>query len=207
MGYLFRFATVLFLFAWLAAITIAQSASSASNPSNVTPETAFVSPLKYTNAFFGFSLPLPQGAPLRELSIPSRDPSSHFLFGVKALSHGLTAMTVMADKSDNASADEARKAASGPKGLSVKRIEIGGREFWKSESQEKGPGGKVRSVYFAAALNGYVLRFNIDSFDTKLTDELQHSIEGITFFDPSRAAEVAGPGSRVYIPAASHSAQ
>jgi hypothetical protein len=209
MRYSFRFPTVLFLLLFLAASAFAQSPSPTNKQPDVTPETAFVSPSKYTNAFFGFSLPLPQGAPLQELSIPSHNASSHFLFGLKALRHGLlTAMTIMATKSEDASADDAREAASrGQKERSVKRIEIGGREFWKSESQEKGQGGKMRSVHFATALDGYVLQFNIDSFDAKLTDELQHSIEAVTFFDPAKAEEVAGPGSRAYHPAASHSPQ
>jgi hypothetical protein len=111
----------------------------------------------------------------------------------------------MANKSGSASADDARKAASGPKGQSVRRIEIGGKEFWKGEVQEKGPAGKMRNVYYAAGLNGYVLQFTIVSFDVKLGAELEHSIEAITFFDTAKAEEAAGSGSRAYNPAASHS--
>jgi hypothetical protein len=71
-------------------------------------------------------------------------------FGVNAK---LTFFAVTAQQSSGASSDEARKAA-GPKGLNVTRTEICGREFWKSESQQKVPEGKMRSVGFATALNG-----------------------------------------------------
>ena len=199
-------ASVLILIFRFAASTLSQSPT-AINLSNVTPETAFVSRSQYTNAFFGFSLPLPQGAPLQEFSIRPGDASKHFLFGVKALTRGLSMMTVGATKSENGSAEEARKASSGPNRLVAKPVEIGGREFWKCQSQENGPGGKMRRVCFASVVNGYVLQFNIDSFDARLAEELQRSIEAITFFDPEKAQEVAGPGSRAYNPAATHSPQ
>ncbi len=54
----------------------------------------------------------------------------------------------------------------------------------------------MRSVTFATSLDGYVLEFNIISFDAKLTAQLQHSIESMTFFDPARAKEIAGPESQ-----------
>jgi hypothetical protein len=122
------------------------------------------------------------------------------LFGLQAQKNGLTTFTVTAKQSSGALPEEARKAASGPRGQSVKRIEISGKEFWKSESQVKGPGGKIRNVAFATAINGYVLQLNIVSFDAKLADELQHGVEAISFFDPAKAEEVAGPNSRAYNP-------
>jgi hypothetical protein len=97
------------------------------------------------------------------------------------------------------------KLRPGQKGLDTKKIEVGGREFWKSESQAKGSAGKMRNITFTTAIDGYVLRFNIVSFDPNLTDQLQHSLENITFFDPATAKEIAGPDSRPYRPAsASH---
>ena len=212
--YTFRFITIPSLITCLIAGALAQSNSSTANPPSVTPESGFISTSKYTNAFFGFSLPLPKDLDFRDFR-PSfkEDSSRHLLFGLQSLNANyfgtkvkLTLLTVTAKQSSSASPEEARKAASGPKGLSVTRIEIGGKEFWKSEFQEKVPEGNMRSVGFATALNGYVLQFNIESFDGKRTDQLQHSIEAITFFDPVKAAEMAGPTSRRYSPAASQSA-
>lgn len=213
--YTIRLTTIAFLITCLSAGSVAQSDASTANPASVTPESGFISPSKYTNAFFGFSLPLPQDSPLREFSFPFKgDSPSHFLFGLQSqkVSTGffganvkLTAFTVTAKQSNSASPEEARIAASGPKGHGVTEIEIGGKKFWKSESHQKLPAGKMQSVGFAIALKGYVLQFNIESFDEKLTNQLQHSIETITFFDPVEAAEVAGATSRRYNPAASPS--
>jgi hypothetical protein len=192
----------------LVLMVAAQSDSVAPQTSDATPETSFVSPEKYTNAFFGFSLPLPQDSALREFSLSSKG-DNHFLFGLQSqkVSAGawgpsvkLAVFFVTAKQSGDTSPEEVRKAASGPKGKSTKKIEIGGREFWRSESQEKGASGKLRSVAFVTAFNGYLLQFNIESSDDKLTDKLQHSIEAITFFDPVKAKEMAGPGSVAYNP-------
>jgi len=188
--------------------------SATSNRVGAVPENGFVSASKYTNAFFGFSLPLPQDSALRELNLSfNKDASRHFLFGLQSqkvnsgffgASAKLTVFTVTATQSSSASSDEARKAASGAKGRKVMRTEIGGREFWKSEFQEKVKEGRTWSVGFATALNGYVLRFNIESFDGKLTDQFRRSVEALTFFDPTNARDVAGPESRAYNPAASY---
>jgi hypothetical protein len=63
----------------------------------------------------------------------------------------------------------------------------------------------MQSVAFATAVNGYILLFDIESFDGRLTKNLEHCVESITFFEPGRAAEVAGPGSRPYKPSSSAS--
>jgi len=84
----------------------------------------------------------------------------------------------------------------------VKQVEIGGKEFWESKSQQKVPEGKMWEIEFAAALNGYVLQFDVESFDEKLTEQFERSIEAISFFDPAAAGSVAGPGIQFYNPGA-----
>ena len=192
-----RFATNVLLISCLTGISLAQPGSSTANATTVTPETGFISPAKYTNAFFGFALPLPQNVPLGGMSLRPKSGPVHFLFGVQAQRNGLAVLTVTA-KAEGSVPDGARGAASGPKHLSTKRVEIGGREFWKGESQEKAAGGKMRGLGFATSNSGYVLQFDVVSFDAKLGDELQRSIESITFFDPSKAEEVAGPDCHPY---------
>ncbi|HYL68682.1 MAG TPA: hypothetical protein VEX69_05925 [Candidatus Limnocylindria bacterium] len=59
----------------------------------------------------------------------------------------------------------------------------------------------MQTVKYAAALSGYILSFSIASFDGKFTDEIKHGIESVTFFDPSKAKEIAGADSRPYNPA------
>jgi hypothetical protein len=183
----------------LAPFGIAQSASTA-KPA-VKPESAFVSSEKYANAFFGFSLALPQDPHIRNLIVPSPDSSEHSLFGLQAQTNGLSALSITAiETSGDASSEDAKKVAStsDAPGVSATKMEIGGKQFWKGESLQERAGNKMRSLIYAAALNGYVVKFLVISFDPKLADELQHSIESIKFFDPAKAKEMAGPNSQPY---------
>jgi hypothetical protein len=171
----------------LIAAALAQSAPIA----GTTPEAGFVSSDKYTNAFFGFSLPLPQNASFRDLNLSSIFKGErHFLFGAQSRNNGtLTTITVSADQSREASRNNVRNAAAGPKHLSTKRIVIGEREFWKSASQEKSSAGSMQTITYSAGLNGYILQFTIISFDPKLADALSRNIEAITFLDPAKASQ------------------
>lgn len=160
-----------------------------------TPETGFISPDKYTNAFFGFSLPLPQDPALRGFTLP---PKFHSVFGLQAQANGLTTFAVFAKETSGASSKLARKAAAGPKEQGTRKIEIDGREFWKGGSQQKSSAGEMRTASYVTAINGYLLSFEIVSFDPKLADTLQHCVESVKFFDPIKAREMAGPNSRAY---------
>jgi hypothetical protein len=162
-----------------------------------TPETGYVSDFRYINAFFGFMLPLPHDADLRELPIRS-DGNSHFVYGLQAQRKGLTVLWVQAIKAGGSPTDEAQKAAAGPKGNRTKPIEIGGSEFWKAESEEKSRAGKMHNVTYATAMRGYTLEFIVLAFDAKLGDELLRSIESISFFDPAQAKALAGSNARQF---------
>ena len=186
------------LLIFLSTNLLAQAAPS--QKSTVRPESGFVSHEKYANAFFGFSLSLPQDPYIRDLSIPSHDRSRHSLFGLQAQTNGLTALTVVAtETSARASGDDAKKAVSTPGAISPVKMQIGGKEFWKSESHEEKAGTSMQSLTYATALNGYVVKFTVVSFDPHLTDELQRGIESITFFDPAKAKSMAGPNSHPYV--------
>lgn len=193
-----NFIIVLAAFALLLGVCWAQEASVS------VPESGFISPDKYTNAFFGFSLPLPQDPAFRAFQLPSKG-ASHSLFGLQAQTKnglGLTAFIVIASQMNGASSEEAREAASRLKAKDVKKTELAGREFWKGESQENGTGGKMRSILYATAIAGYILQFQITSFDGKLTKELEHCVEAVQFFDPAKAQDMAGSNSRTYNPVA-----
>jgi hypothetical protein len=190
----------------LAAGLLVTASCIAQQAPNVTPESAFISSEKYTNAYFGFSLPLPGDPAFQGLFLPpSKDGAYHSLFGLKALKKGMTAFTVSARQKNNASMEDARDAASQPKSESVKKTAIGGKDFWKGESQEKSSAGRMRVIAYVTALNGYILEFRIFSFDAKLADDLQHCIEATSFFDPAKAQEGAGPNSRAFNPLAQNS--
>jgi len=186
---------VLAIFSLLLRVCFAQEASVA------VPESGFISPDKYTNAFFGFSLPLPRDSAFHAFQLSSNG-ASHSLFGLQAQKKGLTAFTIEATLMNGASSEQAQKAASSPKAQNVKKIEIDGKEFWKGESQEKSLAGKLWSINYATMINGYLLKFIIVSFDGKLSEVLQHCIEATKFVDPAKAQEMAGSNSRAYNPVA-----
>ncbi len=174
----------------LSCCALAQSASPVSSNPTV-PESGFVAPGKYVNAFFGFVLPLPQNEKIRPLTLPSNQ-TTHVLFGLQTNQNGLAILTVFAKQK----ADLSDKAVSKEAGFHAKPITIGGRQFWVSESQKKAVGGDRNTERdYTTVANGYLLEFAIISFDPDFTKLLQRDIESINFFDPAKAAEIAGSGA------------
>jgi hypothetical protein len=202
-GGVIRLVSVTLLVPLLAIGLKAQTVPLTQSPTSA--DEGFLSPTKYTNAFFGFALPIPDKKSVQIMLLPSQDPSKPYLFGLKSNERGLSAFIVTAVQTAGANSIDARKAATGPKGESATRIEVGGKEFWKSESQERNAGGKMQTLKYAAALSGYVLSFTIASFDGKFTDEIKRAIESVTFFDPSKAKEIAGADSVAFKPGAAPS--
>jgi hypothetical protein len=150
--------------------------------SATTPETGFLSPEKYVSAFFGFSLSLPKDPSFSPFKMTTKSSAAHFLFGVQSRKNGQTMFFCSANQLSDSPSGDPRKSASGPKGRwTVGRVAISGAEFWEGESQEKVPGGKAYEVTYAAALNGYVVAFNIVSSDPKLAEDLKQCVESLTF--------------------------
>ena len=73
----------------------------------------------------------------------------------------------------------------------------------KGISHEKSPDGTVWKATYVKALDGYLLQFNIQSLDREMTENLEHCVEQIKFFDPTKARVVAGDDSRPYNPRSS----
>jgi hypothetical protein len=197
------------LIASVAGCIYAQSNSGA-NVSNLVPEAAFVSSQRYTNAFFGFSLTLPQGISFKQFQLALHDPSRHFLFGLHAglaKSDALNdrpALTTIGISSEQLQHEETVQEYAKQKKLDVTHIKIRGREFWKSETEKNGPGGKLRMIVYLTLMQGYAIEFNIVSFDPKLAGQLKQDIESLEFFDPRRVMEFAGDNSHLYDPSGSH---
>jgi hypothetical protein len=98
--------------------------------------------------------------------------------------------------------DEAKNAAAMGHKKNLEALSVGGKLFWKTESEQKTVLGKMHSLHYTASLRGFILDVSLISYDEKLTDELTRSVESIQFFDPARAKEIAGTGSQPYLPAA-----
>lgn len=177
----------LFVVLWMQA----QSTSPA-----LAPEEAFISADQYTNAFFGFAVPVPQ-LPNAQQFLP-KSQAGHTLFGLQSYGHGLSVFLITADGPGSASEEEVKKAAAGAARQPVKSVMIGGKAFWKSEGEQKSSAGKLRSVNYATALRGYVVTFAIAAFDGKVARELERTVESLKFFDPATAKDVAGSNSRPF---------
>jgi hypothetical protein len=166
------------------------------------PETSYVSAQAYTNAYFGFTIPLPPHRPFQLVDLSaSQKPFQHFLFGVEYSHKGLTTLLISANQASGNVYDEAKRAAAAGHKKDLGGMSIGGKLFWKVESEEKTVAGKMHSLHYTAPLGGYILDLLLVSYDQKVTDELRRSIESLRFFDPARVQEVAGPNCRAYLPA------
>ncbi|HVH89450.1 MAG TPA: hypothetical protein VM912_22225, partial [Terriglobales bacterium] len=169
------------------------------------PESSFISPHQYTNAFFGFALSIPGGCRFQVFDQSDSDkPSEHFLFGEKCPGKGLTTFGISATPVLGSADDDVRKAVLLPRmgpGVSPQPLSLGGRLFWKNALEEKTLWGqKVWRARYATLAKGFVVLFWMSSFDSRLAANLRQAIETIKFFEPSRSGEMAGLESRPYLP-------
>jgi len=79
-------------------------------------------------------------------------------------------------------------------------IQIHGKEFSKTISQQKGPAGTRWTATYQTVSGQFLLLFDIQSLDPSMTEKFEHCVEDTIFFDPVKAKEVAGPNGRPYNP-------
>jgi hypothetical protein len=180
---------------------------SAAQPKVAIPESSFISPHQYTNAFFGFSLSIPAGCHFQIFDQSESDkPLEHFLFGEKCPEKGLTSFGITATPLLGNADDAAQKAVLlpriGPRAM-PEALSFGGRLFWKNALEEKTLWGqKVWRAHYATVSRGFVLLFWMSSYTPKLAADLRQAFESIQFFDPSRAQQMADANSQPYVPEA-----
>jgi VWFA-related protein len=164
------------------------------------PEDGFVAPAKYTNAFFGFSLPLPRDADLRILpkNGDPREPFRHLLFLASSGSKGYPVIAVLADETSRSGNANPRKAVLALGAPDVDLVQISGQEFSRGTWRKVTVYGAIYGVGYAAVLKGYVLYVCAFSFDRKALAEIERSIRQLTLFDPASAEQQAGPASQPY---------
>ncbi len=204
-------------FLCLSGLAVAQSVPAAK------PASGFLSPDKYTNAYFGFSLAIPTDMPVQNVTFPVTEPYE-YLFGIRTAAS--TSLAVLAVHSNIASDEYAQRIAGSHYGnkqlgepldpsllrfgfdmtawqeIHTFRVVISGRPFWRGETEEKRKEGKVFITRYVSAFAGYLLEFDVISPDRKLADQLKHNVESATFFNPAKAAVMAGPSAHPYVPAA-----
>lgn len=178
---------------------------SASQPKPPIPESGFISPHQYTNAFFGFALSIPGGCHFQVIDQRVSDkPLDHLLFAEKCAERGLTTFGISATPVVGSADEDVRKAVllprMGPK-VAPEPLRVHGRLFWKNALEEKTLWGqKMWRARYATLAEGFVLLFWISSYDSRLAAGLRQAIETIQFFEPSQAHDVAGPLSHGYLP-------
>jgi hypothetical protein len=170
------------------------------------PESGFVSPKQYVNAFFGFAISLPKDGHFQIEDLSDSDKAlQHFLFAEKSSDKGITLLLISATQVLGSVADEAQKAVfiRGAQGDKIpEAIDIGRKLFWKSDVEQKTFAGKLCRLRYATATSGYVLQFSVSSYNGKLAEELRQSIESMKFFDPGKAPDIAENDSRPFLPEA-----
>ena len=166
----------------------------AKDTSAAAPESGFLSPEKYTNAFFGFSLPLPRDSRFHIARVSSSGTLVRelTLFGL-AQETGRSVLYIAAQQLDSKFAGELMRSAP----ITI----IHGKEFSKGISRQKKREGTAWAAIYMTVVDSYLLSFNIQSFDRDIAEDLQHCVEETRFFDPAKARAVAGANSKPYNPA------
>lgn len=177
-----------------------QSSSPASTPRSIVPESGFLCSGKYMNAFFGFSLPLPRDADLKVFSDSLKGPAlSHFLISFSS-DDGKNTFVIAARTIGVDAKHDAQDEAAGSQELKTKKIQLGGSIFWEGETKKRTRDGEAQSLTFATERKGYVLAFYIVSLDPAFTNELEQSVQSLTFLEPTQGPNQPEPGCKVYNP-------
>jgi hypothetical protein len=167
-------------------------------PSGITLREGYDSPKQYTNAYFGFAIPLPEDVNLQHQQLKDDQTEEKPIFVATALREAkLTAVGITAIPSDGSEQDLQRIVLT-PEGKEVQKQTIAGRDFLTTKYSSKKTGTVFRYVTY---LRGYALKFTVASFgdhDKKTIERLQESVAHLQFFDPAKAREVAVPGSLPY---------
>ena len=158
-----------------------------------TPETGYLSAEKYTNAYFGFSLALPQQVALLGQSGQNADARRHTLFSANNPRTASVLIVFADDISGKPQTPEQLLHGLGAK--KVEQAKIGGHDFWIGEWTVK---DAAFFRCYSVEMNGFVVSFTIAAPHKEYFRDFQPGIEGITFFDPASAREQAGPDSRPY---------
>jgi hypothetical protein len=168
-------------------------------PSDTEPEAGFLSPSKYTNPFFGFSLPLPDHTDLSEIPISMKEGGNErLLLGFRAPVKELVAFTITAKQVS--SMGEVRKAAAEPLSTKKRKTLIAGKPFWRTESITKMTASQMQTITLTTAIKGYALQFEIISFNSQFASELEQDVDRLVFFDPEKTKEMAGNDGKPYRP-------
>lgn len=186
-------------------VALSEATDSAPQPKIPIPESGYLSPHQYTNAFFGFTIDLPKSGnfKIRDFSQTSNTRIHHFLLSEASTEKGFTEWSITATQVFKDPDLEAQKSVIFPdasKQQGPEAMSIGRRLFWKSQVEKSDIKPKLYLMRYAAGIDGFVVQFSVYSYNGKLKEELRQNIESIKFFDPADIKRELAKDSQPYLP-------
>lgn len=190
---------------------VAVSAQSSAEPSTTPnggfgsdPEDAYVTSTRYTNAYFGFSLELPDAAGLKRVPQPASTDRRIQLLEMVGAAPERAGITLDAFEYKNKNYTDAKTMLRnrleqelfvGVEELhGIGKTSVGGRPFYYYETRR----GIDQHVVLAAEMDGYVLSANLQARDPKMVRDLMAAFSRMEFFAPQEAKRRAGPEAKLY---------
>lgn len=168
------------------------------------PEDAYVTATRYTNAYFGLSLDLPDAAALKLVPQPASTDRRIQLLEMEGAAPERAGITLDAFEYKNKNYTDAKAMLRsrldqelfvGVEELhGIGKTAVGGRPFYYYETRR----GIDQHVVLAAEMDGYVLSANLQARDPKMVRELMAAFSRMEFFPPKEAKERAGAQAKLY---------
>ncbi len=168
------------------------------------PEDAYLSPTRYTNAYFGFAFDFPAGISLRPVPQAAAMDRRIQLLELVASTANQAAVSISAYEYKNKNYTDAKSllrreldqetfyGIEQVHGLS--KVSVGDRLFYFFETRK----GAEQHAVLAAQMGGYVLQVDLRSHNADVLHQLFVAFSRTEFFPPSEAQKRAGPQAAVY---------
>lgn len=205
-----RGAFAFLLICWLGALTAdAQSLSGTKVPEPTTaaafdPEDGFLSPQRYTNAYFGFVVDFPPNARLQPVPMPASVDRRIQLLEMVGAASPHSAVSICAYEYKNKNYTDAKgilrreldqELFVGVQELhGLSKITIDGRQFYYFETRK----GVDQHMELATETNGYVLLVSLTGNDPAVVKDLSSAFYHLSFFPSQEARQHAGADASPY---------
>ena len=181
----------------------AGSAAGAASADRRYPEQAYLSPTRYTNAFFGFAFDLPADAHLEpiprpvatdgriqllELGGPPPADAEVSVVALPSAGRDLDAKAVLRKALDQ----ELFRGVEELRGLS--KTTLGGHQFYFYETRR----GIDQHMLAAANLDGYVVLVQLEAHAEKMVKDLESSFQHLVFFAPAQVRQYIAADAQAY---------
>ena len=168
------------------------------------PEDAYLSPTRYTNAYFGFLFDFPATAELRPIPQPASLNRRIQLLEMIGSAAGHAAVSISAYEYKNKNYSDAKAILRqqldqdlfhGVEELKgVSKMAVGGRQFFYYKTRR----GVDLHVGLAAEMRGFVLDIDLAARDENVMQSLLWAVTQAEFFPPQEAREQAGEKASIY---------